>query len=241
MSELETSMARGTKSSGFVRWFKRLVVVAVFLFALPYGLTLVYAFVPPPISMLQIIRLTEGRGLKKQWVPLEEISRHLPVAVMASEDARFCEHRGVDWSEVQVAVDQAGGNRERRLRGASTIPMQTAKNLFLWPGRSYIRKALELPLAYWIDLVWSKRRIIEVYLNIVEWGPGIYGAEAAARYHFKKPAKTLTHRQSALLAVSLPNPIVRNAGKPGPLTRKLARRLEKRMKVMGAYIKCLKE
>ncbi|MGI9482401.1 MAG: monofunctional biosynthetic peptidoglycan transglycosylase [Hyphomicrobiales bacterium] len=237
MSELETPVVTEVKSFGYVKWLKRLAILLFCLLALPYVLTLIYAVVPPPISTLQIIRLAEGQGLQKQWVPLDEISRHLPVAVMASEDARFCEHRGVDWNEVQIAVDKQAG----RLRGASTIQMQTAKNLFLWPGRSYIRKALEVPLAYWIDFVWSKRRIIEVYLNIVEWGPGLYGAEAAARHHFKKPAKNLTRRQSALLAVSLPNPIQRTAGKPGPLTRKLARRLEKRMRFMGAYIKCLKE
>ena len=120
---------------------------------------------------------------------LDEISPHLPRAVITSEDARFCEHRGVDWTEFQGVIEDALEAGEAPLRGASTIPMQTAKNLFLWDGRFAIRKVLELPVALWMDLVWSKRRMIEIYLNIVEWAPGVYGAEAAARHHFKKSAR----------------------------------------------------
>ncbi len=218
---------------------KRLVLCVLVILALPYALTLVYKVVPPPITTLQIVRNFEGYGLDKKWVPLDEMSRWLPIAVLASEDARFCSHHGVDWDAVQQVVDSATDGKGKRLRGASTIQMQLAKNLFLWPGRSYIRKGLELPLALWIDLVLSKRRIIEIYLNVVEWGPGLYGAEAAARKHFKRSAKKLTRRQSSLLAASLPDPLTRTAGKPGPLTRKLASRIETRAKQMGAYIKCL--
>ncbi len=116
------------------------------------------------------------------------MSPHLPRAVISSEDARFCQHHGVDWIEFQDVIDEAFDDEEGPLRGASTIPMQTAKNLFLWDGRNIIRKGLEIPLAYWMDYVWPKRRMIEIYLNIVEWAPGVYGAEAASHYHFKKPA-----------------------------------------------------
>ncbi|MGI9374089.1 MAG: monofunctional biosynthetic peptidoglycan transglycosylase [Hyphomicrobiales bacterium] len=225
--------------SRFRKLSKRILICVLVVLALPYLLTLVYSAVPPPITTLQIVRIFEGHGLDKNWVSMGQISRQLPIAVMASEDAKFCSHRGVDWSAVQQVVDSATGGKGKRLRGASTIQMQLAKNLFLWPGRSYIRKGLEVPLAYWIDLVLSKRRILEIYLNVVEWGPGIYGAQAAARKHFKVTAKKLTRRQSALLAASLPDPLTRTAGKPGPLTRKLARRIERRAKGMGAYIKCL--
>lgn len=219
---------------------KRLAMTLCVLIALPFVLSLVYIFVPPPVSALQLIRWTQGRAIEKEWVPFGRISRHLPRAVLASEDSRFCSHNGVDWTEVQSVVDKAIEGEGKRLRGASTITMQTAKNLYLWPGRSYIRKGLEVPLAYWLEIVWTKQRILEVYLNIVEWGPGLYGAEAAARKHFKTTAKKLTRRQSALLAASLPNPILRTAGKPGPLTRKLAKRLEKRMRTMGPYMSCVK-
>lgn len=229
------------KPSILRRTLKYAGIIVLLALALPYILTLIYTVVAPPVSTLQIIRFVQGNPINKTWVPLKNISRHLPVAVLASEDSRFCFHNGVDWNAVQAVVDSALGDNERRLRGASTIQMQTAKNLFLWPGRSYLRKGLEAPLALWIDLVLSKRRIIEIYLNIVEWGPGIYGAEAAARKHFKRSAGKLTRRQSALLAASLPNPIIRTAGRPGPLTRKLASRLERRMRTMGGYIGCLKQ
>ena len=124
-------------------------------------------------------------------------------------------------------------------RGGSTIPMQTVKNLFLWNSRSFVRKALELPLAVTADFIWSKRRLMEIYLNIAEWGPGIYGIEAAARHHFKVPASKLTSRQAALLAVSLPNPFDRNAGKPGRGLRRLASLIERRARGAGDYIRCI--
>ena len=125
------------------------------------------------------------------------------------------------------------------MRGASTISMQTAKNMFLWDGRFAIRKVIELPLALYMDLVWSKRRMIEIYLNIVEWAPGVYGAEAAARHHFKKSAKNLTRREAALLAAVLPNPIKRQAGKPSKRVKSIANRILVRMAGMGPYLTCL--
>jgi monofunctional glycosyltransferase len=205
----------------------------------PLLFTLVYALVPPPISNVQILRLITGNGLNKDWVSLDDMSPNLARAVITSEDARFCEHHGVDWVEVQGVVEDAFDDDEGPIRGASTIPMQTAKNLFLWDGRFAIRKALELPIAMWMDLVWSKRRMMEVYLNIVEWAPGVYGAEAAARHHFKKPAAKLTRREAALLAAVLPNPIKRQAGKPSKRVNSAANRILARMAGMGPYLTCL--
>jgi monofunctional biosynthetic peptidoglycan transglycosylase len=157
---------------------------------------------------------------------------------MTSEDSRFCEHRGVDWDALWDVVEAA--DEDGPARGASTLPMQTAKNLFLWPSRSYIRKGLELPIALYIDLIWSKPRMMENYLNIAEWGEGIFGAEAAARHYFRKSAKNLTRREAALLATALPNPLVRNPARPSARHRALAARLMGRMERAAPYTECLK-
>ena len=210
-----------------------------FLVAWPVVMTLVYAVVPPPVSNILLLRALSGASIDKQWVSLEEMSPSLPRAVISSEDARFCEHHGVDWHEFQGVIEDAMDKDEAPVRGASTIPMQTAKNLFLWDGRFAIRKLIELPLAMWMDLVWSKRRMIEIYLNIVEWAPGVYGAEAAAQYHFRKSAKKLTKKEAALLAAVLPNPIKRNAGKPSKGVKRIANRILIRMAGMGPYLTCL--
>jgi monofunctional biosynthetic peptidoglycan transglycosylase len=192
------------------------------------GLILLYRFVDPPISMLMLIQRLGGTAIHQRWVPLARVASVLPQAVIASEDARFCYHRGVDWGELAEAIESS---REGVARGGSTITMQVVKNLFLWPSRSYVRKALEIPLAYAVELLWPKRRILEVYLNVAEWGPGVFGAETAALYHFRKPASLLTLREAALLAVSLPNPVERQAGRPGPGLLRLANRLAARMRV----------
>lgn len=221
------------------RWLRWGVYVLGFLVAWPIIMTLVYAVVPPPFSNIMLLRALSGNGIDKQWVSLDDISPALPRAVISSEDARFCQHGGVDWIEMQGVIDDALDNDEGPTRGASTIPMQTAKNLFLWDGRLAIRKLIEIPLAMWIDFVWSKRRVIEVYLNIVEWAPGVYGAEAAAQHHFHKSAKKLTKKEAALLAAVLPNPIKRNAGKPSKGVRGVANRILVRMAGMGPYLTCL--
>ncbi|MFM8747398.1 MAG: monofunctional biosynthetic peptidoglycan transglycosylase [Aestuariivirga sp.] len=210
-----------------------------FLVAWPIVMTLVYAVAPPPFSNVMLLRALGGAGIDKQWVSLDEMSPWLPRAVIASEDARFCQHRGVDWIEFQSVIDDALERDEAPVRGASTIPMQTAKNLFLWDGRFAIRKVLELPLAMWMDLIWSKRRMMEIYLNIVEWAPGVYGAEAAAWHHFGKPAKKLNKTEAARLAAVLPNPIRRNAGKPSKGVRAIASRILVRMAGIGPYLTCL--
>ena len=199
------TLARDYKKRG---WTRRIVlplsVVLVCLVVAPLALIVVYRVAPPPVTPLMAIRLFEGEGLKKEWVPLRRISPHLVRAVIALEDTRFCEHDGVDWKSLTEAVTEFAEGK--RLRGASTISMQTTKNLLLWPGRDFFRKGLEMPLTFWMEFVWDKRRIIEVYLNIVEWGPGIYGAEAAAQAYFGKPAARLTRWEAAYMAAVLPNP-----------------------------------
>lgn len=198
-----------------------------------------YRFVPPPVSTLMVWRAVEGRSVDYRWVALDKISPALPRAVIASEDTRFCAHRGVDWDAVSLVIEDIVEDGNGAPRGASTIAMQTVKNLFLWPSRSYIRKAFEIPMAYAADAVWSKRRLLEIYLNIVEWGPGVYGAEAAARRHFGKPASRLNGGEAALMAAALPSPIQRRAGRPGPQTRAIAQKVLARMRGIRPYMTCL--
>jgi len=217
---------------------RRIVMIAIALVALPYLLVFVYALpFTRPVSTLMLSELVLFRGYDRRWVSLDQISPNLVRSVMMSEDGQFCFHGGVDWNQMRGVVEDALDGEATR--GASTIPMQTAKNLFLWNGRSFIRKGLELPLALGADLIWSKRRMMEIYLNIAEWGPGIYGAEAAAQYHFKVPASKLSARQAALLAVALPNPITRIASKPSRGVQRLASVVESRARGSGDYIKCI--
>lgn len=197
-----------------------------------------YRYINPPYSTLMVANALAGRTLKHKWVKLEDISPYLVSAVVTSEDARFCRHWGVDWAEVEDAIEDAE-ETGRGPRGASTIPMQTVKNLFLWQSRSYFRKAIEIPLAYATSAIWPKPRMIEIYLNVAEWGPGVFGAQAAARHHFRSSAANLTRREAAQLAAALPNPHVRNAGRPGPKTRRLARKMEQRLKSGGAPLDCI--
>ncbi|WP_438751345.1 monofunctional biosynthetic peptidoglycan transglycosylase [Pararhizobium sp. O133] len=219
------------------RW-RKLILLLVGLVLLPYVLVILYmpSFIHP-ISTLMLRDLVLLRGYDRQWVSFDNISPNLVQSVMVSEDGQFCIHGGVDWVQMRGVVNDALEGESTR--GASTIPMQTVKNLFLWNGRSFLRKAMELPLALAADFVWSKRRMMELYLNVAEWGPGIYGAEAAAQHHFGVSAAKLTRRQAALLAVSLPNPFERNAGKPGRGLKRLASLIERRAGRSGEYIKCL--
>ena len=218
---------------------RKLALVAVGAMCLLLVVMVGYRFVAPPVSTLMIWRSIEGRSMDYRWTSLEDISPALPRAVIASEDARFCAHNGVDWGAVSDVIDDIVEDADGAPRGASTIPMQTVKNLFLWPWRSYIRKAFEIPMAYMISAIWPKRRVLEIYLNIVEWGPGIYGAEAAAQRHFGKSARRLNGGEAALLAAALPNPKVRRAGRPGPLTRAAAQRILRRMRDIGPYVSCV--
>lgn len=195
--------------------------------------------VAPPISTLMLARYLTGRPVVRDYTPLERIAPALVAAVVMSEDAKFCRHRGVDWQALGDVLDDA--DEDGPSRGASTITMQVVKNLFLWPSRSAIRKGLELPLAMALDFVWPKSRILEVYLNIAEWGPdGIFGAEAAAKADFGRPAASLAPSQAALMAAALPNPILRRPSRPTALQARLARRLTGRIRDAGPWLDCLK-
>lgn len=218
---------------------KRLAIVVIILCLIPIVLSLIYkpSFVHP-ISSLMISKWFAGENVTRKWVPLEKISPHLWRSVMSSEDGQFCRHNGVDWTQIGIVIDDAiDGDK---IRGASTITMQSVKNMFLWSSRSYIRKVLEVPLALIVDFIWGKRRTMEIYLNVAEWGPGIYGIEAASRHHFKRSAARLSRKQAALLAVTLPNPKLRNPRRPNRAMRRLARLVQKRARASGAYIKCLR-
>jgi monofunctional biosynthetic peptidoglycan transglycosylase len=203
-----------------LRIARNLLLVLLALLLLPYLLAPFYR-VGHPVSTLMAWRWLRGAPMSRPWVDFGAISPALPRSVVASEDAKFCSHHGVDWDALRDVIDDAEDGEVTR--GGSTITQQVAKNLFLWPGRSVVRKALELPLALWIDLVLPKQRILEIYLNIAELGPsGQFGAEAGSAYAFGRPASTLSPREAALLAAILPNPVRRSARNPGPGVRRLA-------------------
>ncbi len=217
-------------------WFGALAAAA--LITLPIMLTLLCmpSFVQP-VSTLMVKDIVTLHIYNRQWVPLDDIASVLVHSVIMSEDGQFCLHKGIDISELRDVVSDALDGKSTR--GASTISMQTVRNLYLWNGRSFIRKAAELPLTIYFDALMPKRRIIEIYLNIAEWGPHIYGVEAASQHYFGKQASALSRRQAALLAVTLPNPHTRNPAKPGLGLRRLALLIERRAATAGAYVQCL--
>jgi len=213
---------------GITGWRRWLANILLIIFVAPPVMFIGYRYIPPFITPLMIIRSAEGFGLTRHWVPLSEISPNLQRAVIASEDARFCLHHGFDWVAVHKAIERnaEGGHR---LLGASTISMQTAKNLLLWPGRDYLRKGAEAYLTMWLEMFVPKKRILELYLNEIEWGQGIYGAEAAARIYFNTSAAKLTPRQASLMAAVLPNPLGWRPDYPGRWVSEHARTIEGRM------------
>ena len=234
MALSETSRSALHPARRLLRW---VVLIAALVLLLPYALTALYLVVNP-VSTSMIWRWASGARVERSYLPLAAIAPILPVTVIAAEDARFCGHFGVDWTQVREAISDADDLTEAR--GGSTISQQVAKNLFLWQGRSFVRKALELPLAYWIDLIMPKRRIMEIYLNIAEWGPsGEFGAEAGARQAFGKSARALTPREAAVMAAVLPNPIRRSARTPGPGVRRLAGIYEARARTQRALAQCV--
>lgn len=204
------------------RLFKILLWLLIAFFGSSLFFVLLYKFVPPPITPLMIVRWMEKpvkgqtHTLDKDWVPLKKISPNLQSAVVASEDNRFLEHFGFDMDAIQDAKTYNEKQKGKRLHGASTISQQTAKNVFLWPQRSWIRKGLEVYFTFLIELTWSKRRIMEVYLNVIEMGKGIYGAEAASQSYYHKPASKLTRGEAALIAAILPDPRRRSPVNPSP-------------------------
>ena len=202
-------------------------LILLVLIAVPVVGVLLFAVVPPTPTILMLQQAAKGQGLDYRWRGLNDISPHLVNAAIAAEDARFCSHHGFDMDAIQKALDHnaEGG----RIRGGSTISQQTAKNVFLWPGRDWIRKGLEAGYTVLIETIWSKRRIMEVYLNVVEWAPGVYGAQAAARHWFDKDARDLSSREAARLAAILPAPRRYEAAAPGPYVRRRASRIQAAM------------
>ena len=211
-------------------------LVAVALLALFVALVALYA-VARPVSTLMLARLATGRSYERVYVRLADVAPVVVASVIASEDDGFCQNDGVDWGSLHAVLSGAGANGPSR--GASTITMQTVKNLFLWPGRSAIRKGIEIGMALALGEVWSKARTIEVYLNIAEWGDGVFGVEAAAQHYFHKKASQLDAREAALLATSLPNPIKRNAARPSAMQRILAARIVARARDTAEQLSCL--
>jgi monofunctional biosynthetic peptidoglycan transglycosylase len=214
------------------------VLALALVLLLPYLLAPLYRFVNP-VSTLMLWRWATGARVERTFVPIERMAPALPITVIAAEDGRFCSHRGIDWRELTERLDDI--DDISKAKGVSTITQQTAKNLFLWPGRSFVRKGLEFPLALWIDLVLPKRRVLEIYLNIAEWGPnGQFGAEAGSRYAFNRSSRVLSPREAALLAAILPNPRRRSAKQPGPAVRRLAAIYEVRGAAQAALAACAK-
>lgn len=221
------------------KWFKRSAIVVAGLAFLPLVLTILYA-VPfvHPVSTLMLKDTVTLSGYDRRWVDIEDIAPVLVHSVTMSEDGQFCSHHGIDLAALNEVIEDALDGEP--VRGASTITMQSVKNLFLWQGRSIVRKALEAPLAVMFDLILPKKRIMEIYLNIAEWGPGIYGIEAAAGHHFGRSAAKLTSRQAALLAVTLPNPKLRNPARPTKKLNRLASIIQKRARAATSHIACFK-
>jgi monofunctional glycosyltransferase len=231
----ETPLPRWKKWAGrglfYLKW------IAIFFFGSTLLVEILFTFINPPVTPLMIQRVIEQKldgkkaKLDKKWMPIEKISPSMAKAVVASEDNRFMEHWGIDVDAIEKAVEY--NKHHRRKHGASTITQQVAKNVFLWPARTWLRKGFEFYFTITIDLIWSKRRIMEVYLNVIETGDGIYGAEAAARTYFHKPAKNLTKGEAALIAACLPNPRKRNPAAPTPYLLRRQSRILNLMNKIG--------
>jgi len=220
--------------------FKKLLLIVIGAAVLAWlcGL-LLFRFVNPPVTLTMLVSVAKNQHwIKHDNVALTRISPHLQRAVIASEDGSFCSHYGIDFSAVQAAVEDYHDGH--KLRGASTISMQVSRNVFMWTGGGFARKALEAPLALILDALWPKARIMEIYLNIAEWGPGIFGAEAAAQYYFHKTAAALTPREAARLAAILPNPVRWSASKPTRYIEQRTNIIERRMRQLnGAQLACI--
>ena len=200
------------------------------------GWVLAYRFVPVPFTWPMARDAFEGRHVEQEWVALAAIAPAVPRSAITAEDARFCSHRGFDFKAMEAAAERnakAAAKGSTRVRGGSTISQQTAKNAFLWPGRSYLRKGLEAYFTVLVEAIWGKPRIMEVYLNIAEMGPGIYGVEAAAQHYFHTSAAELSPAQAARIAAILPQPIKRDAAKPGRCVKKYAKRIERHARFVG--------
>lgn len=224
------------------KYLRRLALrLTLWFFGITIGLTLFYAFLPVPITPLMVQRCWEqawdserDMRLKHDWVSLQRLSPHLQLAVVCAEDQDFLEHEGFDFEAIEKAYKY--NKTHKRKRGASTISQQTAKNVFLWPNRSWLRKGLEVYFTFLIETLWSKERIMTAYLNSIEFGDGIYGAEAAARYYFQKSARDINRQEAALLASVLPNPLIYKANAPSDHVRDRQRWVLSQMRMWGGKI-----
>lgn len=231
--------------TGQIRWgyyFRRLIFrLTLWFFGITIGATLLYSFLPVPVTPLMLLRCWEQSGdakrevrLEKDWVSFENISPKLQLAVVCAEDQEFLEHEGFDFNAIEKAYKY--NKSHKRKRGASTISQQTAKNVFLWPSRSWIRKGLEVYFTFLIETFWSKKRIMTVYLNVIEFGDGIYGAEAAARNFYNKTAKALSTHEAAMMAAVLPSPLKRSVKRPSSLVRNRQQWIISQMRMWGGRI-----
>ncbi|PJG82106.1 monofunctional biosynthetic peptidoglycan transglycosylase [Caviibacterium pharyngocola] len=217
--------------------FNNLARWLCYFFLFLCGITLFFRFVPLPFSAYMVqqktVHLLQGEpyAINYQWTSLDNIAWQMQLAVIAAEDQRFPEHSGFDWNAIESALKH--NQRSAKIRGGSTISQQTAKNLYLWHGQSWLRKGLEVPTTTLLEILWSKKRILEVYLNIAEFGNGIFGVEAASRHYFKKSAKDLTQQEAALLAAVLPNPIIFKANKPSYYVKRKQRWIMRQMNALG--------
>lgn len=238
--EKTTQKAKPAKKRGLFRFAVRFVFAFALILALvPAFLLVIYRIeTVHPVSTLMIREALVGHGAKREWIEIDDMAPVIYQSVLSSEDGRFCSHGGVDWDALNAVIEDAIDGQ--KTRGASTITMQLVKNLFLWPDRSFIRKGLEVPYAMLAELILSKKRIMEIYLNIAEWDKGVFGIELAAQTYFNRSAAKLGPRYSSLLAVTLPNPKQRNAAKPSRSMNRVAKIIQRRAKASGAYIKCLK-
>ena len=218
------------KTKGLVpRMWRKLKRILLVLFLLQFIYILVLKWVDPPVTITQLGSLFGGDGLTRDYVDIKDMSAYARLAVISAEDQLFPDHSGFDWKSIGRAMDH-NKRKPNRIRGASTISQQVAKNVFLWQGRSWFRKGMETYFTFMIELIWGKRRILEMYMNVSEMGKGIFGIEAAAQHYFKKPAKKLTKRESALIASCLPNPVTYTVV---PLSRYVAIKSQKVMKYMN--------
>ena len=220
-----------------MRWRKRLLRTGLLICITPLLLTLCYRDLPAP-STLMLYDIATLHWPQRDWIAINDVSPHAINAVLSAEDSAFCQHLGFDFRQLSKSLERAL-DEDRPLRGTSSISQQTAKNLFLWHGRSWFRKALEAPLTIWLELTLSKQRILEIYLNVAEWGDGLYGIEAASQQFFNISAKHLSSYQASLLATALPNPRKRNPARPGPTHRAMAINIQKRMINSSPDLSCL--
>jgi monofunctional glycosyltransferase len=245
MSREETTRLRRRtqKPAGFLRrLFRLLMRLTVWFVAMSVAWVILYRFIDPPATYLTIRDDLRGANVQRAWVDLEDMTVNIAYAAVAAEDKNFCRHHGFDFDAIKQARRANAKGNGKNLRGASTISQQVAKNAFLWPQRSYVRKGLEAWFTVLIEVIWPKRRIMEVYLNIAEWGPAVYGAEAASDHYFNKHADALTRTEAARLVSILPSPLKWSPTAPSRKVKRKSRNVRKALgTVRNQYSACLKD